>query len=419
MSEPACAPRATVRQAAVLVGGLGTRLGALAADTPKPLLEVGGRPFLAWLLRELCRYGVEDVLLLAGHKAERVRDAVPHLLDSLPRRLAITVVEEPRPAGTGGALHHAVPHLRDRFLLLNGDSLFDTNLAALLADAARDPPSVLGRLLLRQTEDAARFGVVAMTGDTITGFRERPDRVEAGIINAGIAVLSRAIAAECAPMCSLERDVLPRLAQAGALRGTVREGWFVDIGVPDDLARARAGLPGHLLGRPALILDRDGVLNVDHGYVGTRERLHWMPGAADAVRAACERGWHVFVASNQSGVARGLYDEAAVQTLHAHMAEVLRRVGGTIDDWRYCPTHPQGSVAAYARENDWRKPAPGMLRDLIRAWELDPPACVMVGDQPSDMAAAHAAGIAGVRFAGGDLLACVTHLLDSRPRIPA
>lgn len=137
MSEPSGAPPATLRQAVVLAGGLGTRLGAIVAETPKPLLPVGGRPFLAWLLRELCRYGVEEVLLLAGHRAERVREALPALQQHLPRALGITVLEEPYRAGTGGALHHAQSALHDRFLLLNGDLLFE--------DQSRGPAGRCGR----------------------------------------------------------------------------------------------------------------------------------------------------------------------------------------------------------------------------------------------------------------------------------
>ena len=97
----------------------------------------------------------------------------------------------------------------------------------------------------------------------------------------------------------------------------------------------------------------------------------------------------------------GYYDEAAVVALHAWMADEARRAGGTIDDIRYCPFHPDAVVPAYRRASDWRKPAPGMLLDLIRAWELDAARCVLVGDQETDMQAAAAAGMRGFRFPGG------------------
>ena len=120
-----------------------------------------------------------------------------------------------------------------------------------------------------------------------------------------------------------------------------------------------------------------------------------MPGALETIRHATAAGWHVFVVTNQSGVARGLYDEAAVRTLLDWIGDEARRIGGTIDDTRYCPFHPEATVPAYRAVSDWRKPAPGMLLDLIRAWELDPARCVMIGDQPTDLAAAAAAGYRG------------------------
>ena len=155
------------------------------------------------------------------------------------------------------------------------------------------------------------------------------------------------------------------------------------------------------------------MLNHDHGYVGARDRWDWIDGAREAIRLATTRGWHVFVVTNQSGVARGYFTEAAVQDLLGWVADETRRAGGTIDDLRYCPYHPDAPLAAYRQASDWRKPGPGMLRDLIRAWELDPARCVMVGDQPSDLAAAAAAGMRGVRFTGGNLARCVGPLLGA------
>ena len=262
-------PTATVSQCAVLVGGLGTRLGALTAATPKPLLPCGDRPFLAWLLREFIRYGVTDFLLLTGHLSAAVEIAVADIQAALPGDVRITLSQEPQRAGTGGAVFHARQHLHERFLLCNGDSLFDANLAALLADAAHDPAETVGRLLLRRLDDASRFGVVSLEQDRITAFQERPPAGTSGIINGGVYLFRKALVEHLGPNCSLEADVMPRLARDGRLRGTLGSGYFRDIGVPEDFQRAQTEIPRQLH-RRALFLDRDGVLNIDHGYVGSR-----------------------------------------------------------------------------------------------------------------------------------------------------
>lgn len=396
----------SIRQCAVLTGGLGTRLGAVAGGLPKALQPCGGQPFLFWLLRELSRFGVERVLLLTGHLAEAVEAALPGIRAALPKPLDIHLSREPAPAGTGGALWHARGALDERFLLVNGDSLLDANLAHLLADAAADGPEVLARLALRQVADASRYGVVERDGARVTAFRERPPAAAPGVINAGVYVLRRALIEAIAPPCSLERDVLPGLAAQGAVRGSVLDGWFIDIGIPADLARAQAELPARLR-RRALFLDRDGVVNVDHGYVGSRARFEWTPTARAAIRMASDAGWHVFVVTNQSGVARGRYSEADVIALHRWAIDEVRRAGGTIDDLRYCPHHTEAALDAYRRDCDCRKPQPGMLRSLIAAWGLDPAACVLIGDQMTDLAAARAAGVPAHQFFGGDLAALV------------
>src|SRR5438132_10881487 len=141
-----------VRQAAILCGGVGSRLGALTVQTPKPLLPVGSTPFLDVLLFELGRHGVKQVLLLAGFAAQHILDYAAST--SLKSRfdLEIDVSVEPQPAGTGGALWHARDRLDDHFLLLNGDSWFDINLLDFARRAASEP-SATGAIAVRPLPD--------------------------------------------------------------------------------------------------------------------------------------------------------------------------------------------------------------------------------------------------------------------------
>jgi len=155
--------------------------------------------------------------------------------------------------------------------------------------------------------------------------------------------------------------------------------------------------------RGAVIFDRDGVLNHEVGFAHRPDQITWIPGALSAVKAVNDAGLFAFVATNQSGVARGLYTEADVVTLHAWMNGQLAEVGAHIDAFAYSPYHPEAPLDAYRRDSDCRKPGPGLIRRLLADWPVDPGRVCLIGDRETDMAAARAAGIEGVLFTGGDL----------------
>jgi len=388
-------------QCAILVGGLGTRLGERTNTTPKPLLDVGGASFLETLLGEARRRGFDDFLLLAGHLSDTI---VAFLAErDIERRFACRVELSvgPTPLGTGGALVHALPRLRDDFLLLNGDAWFDFNWLDLFVRARRE--HAVAALALREIAEPDRYETVELDGGLVRAIRRRGERLGFALINGGVTYLTRQALEGSAEASSLERDILPRLVARGALRGYCYSGFFIDIGVPASLAAAEL-VPSQRR-RPAVFFDRDGVLNIDHGYVHAPHQVEWVQGAKQAVKLLNDAGHYAFAVTNQAGVAKGLYEEEAIQALHRWMAGELAAEGASIDDWRYCPYHPEGSVAAYRAAHPWRKPNPGMLLDLLARWPVRWEGSFLVGDKISDIEAAEAAGTPGYLFEGGDLTA--------------
>jgi len=167
-------------------------------------------------------------------------------------------------------------------------------------------------------------------------------------------------------------------------------------------------------GRPAAFLDRDGVLNVDLGYVHRIEDLEWVAGAPSAVRRLNDAGYLVIVITNQSGIGRGYYDEASMESVHQALRAHLAEAGARIDAIYACPFHPEAIVERFRHpDHPDRKPNPGLLLRAMEEFPIDPARSFMIGDKDSDMEAARRAGVAGHMFKGGDLDAFVQVVLQA------
>jgi D-glycero-D-manno-heptose 1,7-bisphosphate phosphatase len=153
----------------------------------------------------------------------------------------------------------------------------------------------------------------------------------------------------------------------------------------------------------ALFLDRDGVLVEDAGYVHSLDKLRYVPGALDLCRAAASRGFALVVATNQSGIGRGYYTEAAFRQFTAAMLSQLRQQSIAIAAVYACPFHPTEGIGPYRRQHPWRKPEPGMLLDAVRSLGLDLAASALVGDGARDILAARAGRVGtAIRIAPAD-----------------
>jgi D,D-heptose 1,7-bisphosphate phosphatase len=395
-------------QCVILVGGLGTRLGERTKVTPKPLLDVGGAPFLETLISEARRRGFDEFLLLAGHRSEAV---VAFLADRDVEKRFDCRVElsiEPTPLGTGGAMVFALPRLRDDFLLLNGDTWFDFNWLDLMANARRDCAAVA--IALREVVEPDRYDTVELDGSLVRAIHPRGENLPVALINGGVYYVAHEAIEGSVALSSLENDMLPRLIGREALRGYPYPGFFIDIGVPQSLAAADQLVPKQRR-RPAIFLDRDGVLNIDRGYVHAPDQVEWVPGAKEAVKLVNDAGYYVFIVTNQASVVKGRYPEEAIGALHRWMAQELVKAGASIDDWRYCLYHPEASLVEYRSAHPWRKPSSGMLLDLFAHWPIEREGSLLIGHKVSDIEAAEAVGVPGHLFEGGDLTAFLRSVL--------
>ena len=172
--------------------------------------------------------------------------------------------------------------------------------------------------------------------------------------------------------------------------------------------------PGGAKLRRAVFFDRDGTLNVDKNYLYKIEDFEWLGDAPQAIRWTNEHDYLAVVITNQSGIARGYFCEEDVRRLHAWMNDDLNRFGAHIDAFYYCPHLPDGSIPAYTKVCDCRKPKPGLIEHAIRDFSIDRAASLGIGDKPRDIECAEAAGIRGVLFEGGSLLKLLQKELEHR-----
>ena len=382
-------------EAIVLAGGLGTRLRSVLGEVPKCLAPVAGKPFLEYLLGALSRAGVSCVVFSVGH----LREQVMAYVDSRSWPFQVAYAVETTPLGTGGGIRLALSKcLEDKVLVVNGDTLFDVDIPALPFEA----PVTLA---LKPLRNFSRYGTVELGADgKVSAFREKAPCRE-GLINGGVYALRRSLLplAHLPEKFSFETDVLQPLSCSGQVAGVVQDGYFIDIGIPEDYARAQQELPEWealakasekvlASGARYLFLDRDGVINRlrPHDYVKTWEEFVFLPGALTALRKWAGAFARIVLVTNQRGVGKGLMTEADLEEIHRRMAAEIFRAGGRLDAIYVC--------TALSDQDPRRKPQPGLFRDACRDFpEITPGESVMLGDTPSDMAFAAACGMQGIQ----------------------
>jgi D-glycero-alpha-D-manno-heptose 1-phosphate guanylyltransferase len=378
-------------EAIVLAGGLGTRLREAVPDLPKCMAPVAGRPFLSHVIDALRMQGVEHFIFSLGYKSGVIEE---WLQENYPTLSYASVVEE-EPLGTGGAIRLAIEKAKtENILVANGDTLFKIKIKEL--NAVHRSHNAECTLALKPMQNFDRYGVVELDGQgQIISFKEKRF-YEDGLINGGVYLLNKEqfLKHRFPEKFSFEKDYLEKFYPGGRFYGSVQEGYFIDIGIPDDYQKAQVDLAPRKFDLSAidktwtLFLDRDGVINEErvNNYV-----MHWgdfifSKGVLEVFKKLTESFGRIIVVSNQRGVGKGLMTEEALQSIHLEMQREVEIVNGKIDRIYYCTEKEDHCF--------YRKPNPGMAVRAAQDFpEIDFSKAVMVGNKPSDMKFGKAAGM--------------------------
>lgn len=370
-----------VDQAVVLAGGIGSRLRPLTDKIPKPMLPMNGRPFLAYLIDILRENGIRNIVLLLGYLAEKV---IEYFGTGSEFGVSIQYSVGDVSFETGTRIRNAGPLLLDHFLLLYCDNFWPLNIQEMLKFYNRDP--CLASVTVYKNEDNITKNNVVVDG---AGYIIRYDRTrkdsELNGVDIGFFLVDKQVFDFMpASNFSFEEVVLPALVSRRQLRGYLTDHRYYSIGSLDRLPLTEQ----FLRNRKAIVLDRDGVINRKPRrweYVTKWEEFEFLPGAIEGIRLLNNKGFSVFIATNQAGIARGLMSESDLKEIHTRMRGEIKKKGAVIDGIYYCPHGWDDGC-------ECRKPKPGMFLQISRDHGIDLSKTLFVGDDERDFQAGEAAG---------------------------
>ncbi len=391
-------------QVVVLMGGLGTRLGL--KDRPKAMADVNGVPFFDYQLRLLRRWKFRKILFLVGYQAKQIE---AYYGDGSQWQMDIQYsYDGPTARGTGGALKRAEEKLEDDFLLLYGDSFMDidyqeTVYRYCLAKGA----GKLGLMtVLENRNQFDKSNVVCRDGELLL-YDKTCHREEMQYIDYGVSMLSKESLSGREDRAFDLAELLTSLSRQGRLAAQIVNKRFYEIGNPASLqefcnyAAKRFGEK-----RPAVFFDRDGVINelVFHEETEQldspfrREDFHYKSNVIETLRLLQQRGFYLFIVTNQPAAAKGKTTLVKLYELNTWMVRNLKEKGISIEFSALCPHHPGGAAENKAapfliQSCRCRKPKPGMITDLLQVYNIDLTRSYMVGDSYTDVMAGKGAGL--------------------------
>ena len=418
----------------IMAGGKGTRIAQVNATVPKPMIPIEGKPILEYQIETLKNQGYTDIILIVGHMGNVIQE---YFGDGAEFGVQISYIIEEQPLGTAGALYFLKDEIKDDFLLLNGDIIFDVNIQKFLEYHCKQ--GTVATILTHPNSHPYDSGIIIADEKkrVINWLHKEDERLWCkNRVNAGLHMLSPRIFDLFTEVkkCDLDRDILKPLIKDRELSVYDSPEYIKDMGTPDryyavieDIKSGKVSAKNLKNKQKAIFLDRDGTINKYVGFLTDINEFELLDGVADAIQMINESGYLAIVVTNQPVIARGEVSVGELQEIHNKMETLLGQSGAYIDDIFYCPHHPhkgyEGERPEYKIECECRKPKPGMLFAAAEKYNIDLRESWMIGDGENDIEAGRNAGckvcsVGNVEIENvpryDSLLECIKTVLEKR-----
>lgn len=390
----------------IIAGGKGTRIASSFSEIPKAMIPVEGMPVIQRQVEMAASYGFKDFIFLTGHLGDVIRD---YFKDGSSLGVNITYCQEKEPLGTAGALRQARELLTEDFFVFYGDTVMDVDMEHMLRFHRENRSDAT--LFVHPNDHPYDSDIVETdSSHRITAFRLKPHEegfISRNQVNASLFILSPKVVDEIpeAVRLNLEKDIFPSCLDKGMrFFGYPSAEYIKDMGTPERYAEVCADVRSGRVAalnrrnlRPAVFLDRDGVINVEKGFLSREKDMELIEGAAGGIARINASGWLAIVVTNQPVIARGDCSWEELGRINARMETLLGQEHAFVNDIYICPHHPDkgfpGERPEYKIVCDCRKPSPGMLLKAARDWGIDLSRSIMIGDHDRDVMAGENAGV--------------------------
>ena len=390
----------------IIAGGQGTRIASVNNEIPKAMIPICGKPIIEHEVEMAKRQGFTDFLFIIGYLGDQIE---AYFGDGSRFGVRIDYFRETQPLGTAGALGLLRNQLTEDFFVFYGDTIMDIDMHRMLDYHCRKQADAT--LFLHPNDHPFDSDLVDIDAEgRVRQFYHKPHPegfIAHNMVNAALFIFSPSVLTQIEPgvKCHIEKHVLQRCMEAGMrLYGYVSAEYIKDMGTPEryyavseDVEKGKVQRLNAVNPRPAIFLDRDGVINKEVNLLNREDQMELIPGAAEALRLINKSDYLVIVVTNQPVIARNLCTLEELDRIHMRMETLLGQEHAYINALYFCPHHPDSGYPEERKEYkikcNCRKPAPGMLLRAAEEWNIDLANSYMIGDSDRDIEAGINAGV--------------------------